>query len=55
VLEREVVKRHIPTRTFSPLIKGLQNYSSFAVNDGELTSPAGLPSAVAKRRMESKR
>jgi hypothetical protein len=55
VLERTLVTKHIPTRTFSPLAKGLQNNTTFAVTDGELTAPEGLPSAYAKRRARSGR
>jgi hypothetical protein len=53
-LERVLVTKHIPTRTFSPLAKGLQNFSTLAVNSGELTNP-GTPSTLAKRRAGGER
>jgi hypothetical protein len=41
-------------RKFSPLAKGIDNFSSFAATSGELTSP-GTPSEIAKRRARSRR
>ncbi len=51
---REVEKSFKKSPTFSPLAKGIENYSSMAHNSEELSKPA-LPSGLAKRRAEAGR
>lgn len=41
-----------PERKFSPMAKGIANYSSMSVSNGEITRP-GSPSALAKRVAQS--
>jgi hypothetical protein len=51
VLERSVVQKNIPTRTFSPLLKGIQNYSSMSVGGGASAGPGVANGNALRKRM----